>query len=80
MYQITILNFQKIKLNKYVNRLLESSFLMAFGINLVFLLLVLSFCDLKYEVSDDFVMASILSGAYGDTPNPHIIFVNILTS
>ena len=25
---------------------------------------------MKYEVSDDFIMASIMSGAYGDAPNP----------
>lgn len=47
-------------------------------INLFFLFLILIFCDLKYEVSDDFVMASIMSGAYGDTQNPHMVFVNII--
>lgn len=75
---MTELRFEKIKNNKYVNKLLESNFIIAFVLNLIFLLLVLIFCDLKYEVSDDFVMASILSGAYGDAPNPHMIFVNIL--
>lgn len=51
---------------------------LAIVINLFFLILVLLFCDLKYEVSDDFVMASILSGAYGDSPNPQMIFVNVI--
>ena len=48
------------------------------GINLVFLLSILLFCDIKYETSDDFIMASIMSGAIGGEPNPHMIFINII--
>lgn len=33
---------------------------------------------MKYEVSDDFIMASIMSGAYGNEPNPQMIFVNVI--
>lgn len=35
---------------------------MSFLINAIFLLLVVLFCDMKYEVSDDFIVDSILSG------------------
>lgn len=55
-----------------------SSLGMAVLINLCAIALVFLFCDSKYEVSDDFVMASILSGAYGGGPNPHMIFSNII--
>ena len=75
---MAVFNYQNVKNSKYANKIFTSNFVLAFVINLIFLLLVLMFCDMKYEVSDDFVMASILSGAYGDTPNPHMIFVNIL--
>lgn len=51
---------------------------MAILYNLLLLVLILTFCDLKYEVSDDFVMASILSGAFGNARNPHMIFANVL--
>lgn len=51
--------------------------LLSIIVNLIFLFLVLLFCDIKYEVSDDFVMASIMSGAYGDAPNPQMIFINM---
>ncbi len=34
-------------------------------INTVWIILALVFCDTKYEISDDFVIASILSGGYG---------------
>ena len=51
---------------------------LAVGINLIFFLLIVFFCDMKYEVSDDFIMASIMSGAYGDAPNPQMIFVNVI--
>ena len=50
----------------------------AVGINILFFILAMAFCDVKYEVSDDFVMATIMSGAYGDSPNPQLIFVNTL--
>ena len=59
-------------------KIAQSSLGMALFINLCFVVLIFIFCDSKYEVSDDFVMASILSGAYGDGPNPHMIFVNVI--
>ena len=51
---------------------------MAIFINLIFLGGCILFCDIKYEVSDDFVMSTILSGAYTKEPNPYIMFVNVL--
>lgn len=59
-------------------KIVSSSLGMALLINICFIVLVFVLCDSKYEVSDDFVMASILSGAYGDGPNPHMIFVNVI--
>jgi len=64
--------------NKVVNRIKNSSVLSAVLMNLGLLILVFVFCDLKYEVSDDFIMASILSGAFGEARNPHMIFANVL--
>lgn len=55
-----------------------SNLVIAVGINILFFILAMVFCDIKYEVSDDFVMATIMSGAYGDSPNPQLIFVNTL--
>lgn len=56
----------------------KSNLGMAILINLCAVALVFLFCDSKYEVSDDFVMASILSGAYGNGLNSHMIFVNVI--
>lgn len=50
----------------------------SFLINAVFLGLVLVFCDMKYEVSDDFIVDTILSGAYGNGYDEHLLFSNIL--
>ena len=61
-----------------VKKILSSPMFLAVGINLIFFLLIVFFCDMKYEVSDDFIMASIMSGAYGDAPNPQMIFVNVI--
>lgn len=53
-------------------------FLTAVGANLLFFLFALLFCEIKYETSDDYVMSTIMAGAYTGTPNPHMIFINIL--
>ena len=67
-----------IKKNPIIRKIQSSNLLTAFLINIFFLCLVLLFCDMKYEVSDDFVMAAILSGAYGNGSNPQMIFVNVI--
>ena len=76
-------------MNKSINRIHDRispvwdkvkkhNLLTAVIINAVFLALVLVFCEIKYETSDDYIMAAIMSGAYSGTPNPHMIFINIL--
>lgn len=47
-------------------------------LNFIFLLLVLLFCDMKYEVSDDYMMDAVLSGALGGNYDAHLLFSNIL--
>lgn len=64
--------------NYIVKKVQSSNLLIAILINSFFLSLIFLFCDVKYEVSDDFVMAAILSGAYGDGPNPQMVFVNVI--
>lgn len=51
---------------------------LAFSLNAIFLMLVILFCDMKYEVSDDFIVDTILSGAYGNGYDEHLLFSNIL--
>lgn len=67
-----MLDIRKVKSN------LNSNIVLAIGINLIFIILALAFCDIKYEVSDDFIMATIMSGAYGYEPNPQMIFMNTI--
>lgn len=61
-----------------LKKIWKSDICLAILVNVLFLTSILLFCDIKYEVSDDFVMAAIMSGAYGNAPNPHMIFINIL--
>ncbi len=51
---------------------------MSLLINIVLYALAVIFCDFKYEISDDFVVEGILSGAYSGTTDPHLLFSNIL--
>jgi len=66
------------KKKSLLDQILKSEVAISIIVNLIFLLTILVFCDIKYEVSDDFVMSAIMSGAYDGTPNPHLIFINIL--
>lgn len=63
------------KINDFVKR---HPIYSALIINFVFLIAVLLFCDMKYEVSDDFVMDTILSGAYGTKYDAHLLFSNMI--
>ena len=47
----------------FKDKLTNNKFIVSLLINLTFLFLALLFCDMKYEVSDDFIMDAILSGA-----------------
>ena len=51
----------------------------AYGVNIFFLLICL-LCGEKFffSVSDDYFMARILEGGYGDSYNVHMAFVNVL--
>ena len=49
---------RKIHWRTGINRIKKSNVWLAAGINLVFLLSILLFCDMKYETSDDFIMYS----------------------
>lgn len=60
------------------SRILKSNIFLSIALNIIFFICILLFCDIKYEVSDDFVMASIISGTYGNGYNPHLIFINVL--
>ena len=69
---------KKTILKNCISKIWKSEILSAITLNLLFLASILVFCDVKYEVSDDFVMSAILSGAYGGSLNPHLIFINVL--
>ena len=67
--------------NKILYRLksiISSPLIKALLFNTIVLLLIVLFCDMKYEVSDDFVMQSIIEGAYGNDYDPHLLFSNII--
>lgn len=66
------------KIKRNIKVIWDSAFFKAFAVNLLFLLLSLFLCEQKYEVSDDFVMETILSGAYGGGINPRILFSNTI--
>lgn len=60
------------------SRIWKSNVFLSISVNAIFFACILFLCDIKYEVSDDFVMASIISGAYGNGYNPHLIFINVI--
>ena len=47
-----------------------------FCVNLVLLLLFAFSGCMKYEVSDDFIMEMMVSGAYTGSPSPFIMFMH----
>jgi hypothetical protein len=58
--------------------ILKSDAFLAIGLNLVFLCITRCLTEIKFEESDDFYLAAMLSGAYGNGPNPHTHFLNYL--
>ena len=44
---------------------------------IILLAAVLLLCNIKYEVSDDFIMEMVVSGAYTGQPDAHMMFSNI---
>lgn len=51
---------------------------LAVFINAYFMAICLAFCHLRYGAVDDYFMAGILSGIYGDDYNVHLPFVNAI--
>lgn len=51
--------------------------IMALG-QLLLCVSILLFCNIKYEVSDDFIMEMVASGAYTGQPDAHIMFSNVI--
>lgn len=47
-------------------------------INIYFMMICLGFCHLRYGAIDDYFMAGILSGMFGDEYNAHMFFVNAI--
>lgn len=54
------------------------TFIIAIILHCVLAAGLLLFSDLKYEVSDDFIMELILSGAFNGKTDPHILFSNYI--
>ena len=53
-------------------------FLLLAAGQILLLVMILLFANIKYEVSDDFIMEMVASGAYTGQPDSHIMFSNIL--
>lgn len=51
---------------------------LALFINIYFMAICLGFCHLRYGAIDDYFMAGILSGMYGEEFNVHLPFVNAI--
>lgn len=57
---------------------LKKTVAISLGINLFVLSLCLIFGNLRFGALDDYFMARILEGAYGDGYDVHMVFVNVL--
>lgn len=75
---LTLLSRKGDGMEKVKEELKKRPLCLAFLINAIFLLAVIFFGDMKYEVSDDFVMDTILSGAYGTQYDAHLLFSNMI--
>jgi len=56
----------------------KKALLLSLGINVFFLALCLIFGNLGFGATDDFFMARLLEGVYGDDYNVHLTFVNVI--
>jgi len=61
-----------------IKSIVKSDFFIAALITAVSFILVLLFCDIKYETNDDHVVEGILSGAFNGEYNPYMLFSNVL--
>lgn len=51
---------------------------LALLLNILALIIRLCFFDIKYEVSDDYMIDAVLSGAFGNGYDPHLLYGNII--
>ena len=56
--------------------LLDKPFFLALFLNLLSFLIRITFFDIKYEVSDDYMTDALLSGAFGNGYEPNLLFGN----
>jgi len=61
-----------------IKSIVKSDFFIAALITAVSFILVLLFCDIKYETGDDPIVEGILSGAFNGEYNPYMLFSNVL--
>jgi len=54
----------------------KNTMFVAFAYNLVFMVLILLFCNVSFETNDDKGMANIMYGATGDY-DAHLVFINV---
>lgn len=66
------------KLVSFFRKCWSSPLFKAVLFNFVALLIRIIFFDIKYEVSDDYAIDAILSGAYGSGFNPNLLFGNVI--
>ena len=65
------------KLTSIASKLSAHPLLLAFLFNLAALLFRLLFFDIKYEVSDDYIIDAVLSGAFGNGYDPYLLFGSV---
>lgn len=67
---------------KAINRIrticAKRTFTLLVCFHILMLVFILLFCNIKYEVSDDFIMEMILSGVYTGKNDVHIMFSNVI--
>ena len=81
MQEVTALQKEKttgLKLGSIASKLAAHPLLLAFLINLAAFLIKILFYDIKYEVSDDYINDAVLSGAFGNGYDPHLLFGNVI--
>lgn len=69
---------KKINVRKLLGDFFSKNVTLSIGINSVFLILIIVFCDMKYEVSDDYMMDAVLSGGFDNFVNPYLLFSNLI--
>lgn len=62
----------------FLKKLSDSPFVVALGMNLIFLALCLALGNGKFESLDDYFMSAVLTGAYGGEYDVHMYFINVV--